>query len=862
MGKLIGRDQELTRLLRLLRHGFAAVLTGEAGAGKTMLLREAARRCQRTGWRIIEINPSAATRELPLWPLYPLIPAGGAADRASLTATLRDSLATPDDQPTLLVIDDAHHLDAESIAVLATLIADLGWKVAATVRDGAPRDDTLAILWADDPDCQVPVPALEPQATGALAASVLSGEVSPTLMRWLVEASRGNPLLARELLLDARDLQTIEFRDGEWTLTDQAAVAPPGPRTRRYIHRRIGRVDDDGRRLLDLLAVAGRIRVGRLPLDLVAPLNDLEDRQLLIRRTEAGEAWVTVDHPLVGEVVLGAMDDARRWAATAALIDLIDNADPKPGDASRLAAWATTIGHPLDADRWVAATREAVANFDLDHALEWAQTAVERDRTHHGAHRSLGEVLRLRGDLSAATAALANAAATAVNEDDIAATAVDRSALVGFQRGDPVEAMVILREALDRITDPLRAMSLRSEVALFGTLMGRFDDVALIAATSSEERSAADSATRWTLGLNEIYALTMLGRVETVEELSAVLLADNPTIVGERPQELDLLLSMCGAARIQTGELAQGIAELDSALDQRRDQDQYRGIASAVLALLLDLTDDPRAAAVAAEAVAQHEWMDPFGSTPIARSVAAMVAVNDGRPAEAPGLIDSFAHDLSTADPWTTIWIGRARARAAFVAGEVEAAISLCREAGEVALQTDHRSYAAITLHDGVHYGGAAQVVAPLAEAVKDTTGAHLLELMAEHAAAVAAGAAAQVATCSQRFMAIGARRLAAEAQTQRAKILAADDLVEARRADFTGRAVSRRGVIGLDESAIVDAVSERELEVAKLAAHGRTSAEIAAAVYLSKRTVDNHLHSVYRKLDLAGRNDLAPLLL
>lgn len=864
MGTIVGRDRELADLLRRLRQIGAAVLTGEAGVGKTVLLREAARRCRGYGWRLVEVHPSEATRNLPLWPLHPLIPTAATGDRAQLTEAVRQSLAVEDDRRTLLVVDDAQHLDADSIAVLSDLAADPSWTVVATVRDGSSHEETLDSLWSSDPAAELSIDPLDRHGTVDLASTVLDGPTSPSLLEWLVGTSRGNPLLIRELLLDALDQEMVELDDDGWRLTTPSDPTPVGPRTRRCIQRRIGRVDDDARRLLDLMTVAGYLRVERIPADLAPSLATLEDRRLLVQHVDiAEEAWVTVDHPLVGEVVLDTMDTGRRWAATSSLLELVSRAVPKPGDASRLATWATAIGQPLETDRWVLAAREAIARFDLDHALTWAQAAVAGDHQHHGAHRSLGEVLRLRGDLPAAAAALANAAATAVTEDDIAATALDRAALMGWQRGEPAEAMAILRAAVDQIEDPVRAMSLRSEAAVFGSLLGRFDDVALVASVDPEARSMADAPSRWTLGLNELYALTMLGRVDGADELAATLLADDPAVIGERPQEVDLLLSMRGAARIQRGEVRQGIAELVEALEPRREREQFRGIATAVLALLLDLAEDPRAAAVAAESVDQHAWMDPFGSSPIAAAVAALVASNEGRPGEATDHLATFDEDLDGADPWTAIWIGRARARVAFDDGNAEQAVARCRRAGEVALATEHRAYATITLHDAVNYGGAADIVEPLVDAVDATSGGSLLELLAQHAVAVAGGDADGVDSCSQRFMRLGVSGLAAEAQSQRAQILVAEgDLVAARRADFTGRTASVRGVTTPGSPPVPDAVSDRELEIARLAAQGGTSARIAATTYLSTRTVDNHLHAVYRKLGVRGRDELSSLLL
>jgi len=66
----------------------------------------------------------------------------------------------------------------------------------------------------------------------------------------------------------------------------------------------------------------------------------------------------------------------------------------------------------------------------------------------------------------------------------------------------------------------------------------------------------------------------------------------------------------------------------------------------------------------------------------------------------------------------------------------------------------------------------------------------------------------------------------------------------------------------GLEPLALVgEELTEREREVAMLAARGRTSAEIAADLYLSVRTVDTHLGRIYRKLMVDGRHQLADAL-
>jgi DNA-binding CsgD family transcriptional regulator len=57
-------------------------------------------------------------------------------------------------------------------------------------------------------------------------------------------------------------------------------------------------------------------------------------------------------------------------------------------------------------------------------------------------------------------------------------------------------------------------------------------------------------------------------------------------------------------------------------------------------------------------------------------------------------------------------------------------------------------------------------------------------------------------------------------------------------------------------------ALTDREREVATMAAAGRASKEIAVELGVSRRTVDNHLHRAYTKLGVDGRDGVRELLL
>jgi DNA-binding NarL/FixJ family response regulator len=50
--------------------------------------------------------------------------------------------------------------------------------------------------------------------------------------------------------------------------------------------------------------------------------------------------------------------------------------------------------------------------------------------------------------------------------------------------------------------------------------------------------------------------------------------------------------------------------------------------------------------------------------------------------------------------------------------------------------------------------------------------------------------------------------------------------------------------------------LTERELEVLRLAAHGAHTKQIAAQMTVSPRTVEGHLTSIFNKLGVSGRTE------
>jgi DNA-binding CsgD family transcriptional regulator len=72
------------------------------------------------------------------------------------------------------------------------------------------------------------------------------------------------------------------------------------------------------------------------------------------------------------------------------------------------------------------------------------------------------------------------------------------------------------------------------------------------------------------------------------------------------------------------------------------------------------------------------------------------------------------------------------------------------------------------------------------------------------------------------------------------------------------GQAVPRRSRPGKADEAGMASLSERELELARLVVDRKTNPEIAAALFLSQKTVESHLRNIFRKLDVTSRVELA----
>jgi DNA-binding CsgD family transcriptional regulator len=205
------------------------------------------------------------------------------------------------------------------------------------------------------------------------------------------------------------------------------------------------------------------------------------------------------------------------------------------------------------------------------------------------------------------------------------------------------------------------------------------------------------------------------------------------------------------------------------------------------------------------------------------------------------------------ADAWTAVASGHPR----------EAAERF-RAAARQAAETGHRTAESWLLHDLLRTCGTDTEDRLVALARQSDSA--LLAVRARHAAARRARDPIKLSAAGEDFDTLGAELLAAEAVTaavdafrrlgdQRAATAASH------RAAALARLCEGAQTAGLVQTDAVVPLSDREREIAVLAAEGLASKEIAKRLFLSTRTVNNHLQRAYAKLGVTNRADAATAL-
>ncbi len=331
---LVGRERERGQVLGVLAsarvgQGAALVLVGEAGIGKSALLADAD--AVGHGMRTLRVAGVESESEVPFGSLLqllrpalghlPSIPApqaaalgtalaltpGRVADRFAVGAATLSLLSRfAEDQPLLLLVDDAHLLDlpsAQALVFAARRMTIDPVALLAAAREGHP----CAVTDAGLPQLAVGGLAL-PEATRLVAGTGRTlGDAAAARLHQL---TGGNPLALEELAAQADDLAMLP-----------AGVPTPVPASLVQVFAHRADQLSSAARLALLVAATGGDDLGlvtRACAVLGAPVDGLEEAEEagLVHLTGSG---VSFRHGLVRSAVYAGSAPAQRRAVNGAL---------------------------------------------------------------------------------------------------------------------------------------------------------------------------------------------------------------------------------------------------------------------------------------------------------------------------------------------------------------------------------------------------------------------------------------------------------------------------------------------------------------------------------------------------------------
>jgi len=743
--------------------------------------------------------------------------------------------------PTVVSIDDVGMLDRKSAAVIEGLLraGDVTALVTERTAPDGDRDEDhhLAGTLRDVADHVVVEPLGVDDLTALLVEWAGSGEVGS--LRRLAAMSEGNPLALRELLASARASSSISERAGLWYLVD---FVPGGRSLEQLVASHLRRLSQPEWDLLRTIAIAGTVpRNVLLRLDVEA-LQRLERAELV-----AGDPCV-IDHPLYAEVIRGQLvgEETRRlYSKLASAVGPDDGVDP-----ARLAEWMLDSESGID-DR-TARLGAAVAVGRWENGL--ARRLIGAIR-----HPTAADLVQLvwahanDGDLDAAQAVADRAIDAAETETERVDAGLARAELWCLQLGRSDEGYVQLGELRDTLTQPDQIARVDGATALYMRMTGKGP----LAAASTEAATATDvtsDTARLSIVLADAFGKVFGGRFDTAGAaiVEGYELAERLSV----PHDTVRLGIIDALRHLLTGELARSREVVDRWL-RLADVSLVRPAHAVWLGLGAELAsfdgDYARAILRGREAVRAADHVDDIGAGGFVRGELRAVLVELG--------IDAEPNEGESP-------LGRARAELRLLpADRVDARAA---ELMAQALDAGYVLWAPWLALEAVRRGPAPTTAPQLVEVATELDG-RLAHAVAAHARGVLDRNVGDLASAADTFLECGARAPALDALLSELDVAVEQtaDAVSIRRHVLAARSLAARMTphvpprvaARIDRvSAMVDMPSDRQLEIARLVAEGKSSKDVAAELVVSARTVDNHLAAVYRQLGLAGRHELADL--
>jgi DNA-binding CsgD family transcriptional regulator len=869
---LVGRSEELAFCEALLarRDASGVVIAGAAGVGKTRLASEVLAAAEAAGYATVRATATEAGRAIPLGPFAQLLPAE--ADAAAPLHLLRLARAEiterENGRPVALLVDDAHLLDGASALLVQQLATSREAWVIATVRGREPTPDAVIALWKDHGCAYLELQPLSREETGMLVETLVGGEVDGQTKRRLWEASRGVPLVVRELVFGGLERHALTEHGGLWRWHGPLQAAG---RLLELIGARIGQLDHDERELLETVAL-GEPLTGSIVEARDGAVDALLSRGLIEARRSGRRLELRLAHPLFGESVRARMPFMRAAELQRRLADELEATGMRrPGDLLRVATWRLETGDPAPPELLIEAANVATWLLDSVLAEQLARRAVDVGGGLP-AERALARALSGQHRFAEAEEILVALVPKASTDAERASVTLSRAhnLLVGFGRAAEAEAAIV--ETAQRVSDA----TLRRELLLARSWVlsrtGRAPEAAQAAIALADDADADLNLRLRAAGIAG-HGLARMGRSEHALAVVArwrplaARAADPLPVPGRAP----LLLAQFQGAEILALLYGGRLDEAEVAAHQAYEQGLgIQTAAAAMMALASGLVALAQGRVGSArrwlrESVELLREADPTNSLPWARALSAQALGQSGDHVGARDAIIAAESELLPG-PWVydvDVLLGRAWAAAA--EGALTAAQLAALAAADDAVGRGELASAVFAAHDLLRLGdarGAASRLSLLAGMVQGS----LVTACAEHAEAVLAADALRLEGAASAFGELGALLWATEAESE-----AAAAHRQAGREASARNAAARAALLlerceGARTPALVlagpvEELTPREREIAALAAGGASNREIAERLVVSVRTVENTLQRTYGKLGVRSRRDLASAL-
>jgi DNA-binding CsgD family transcriptional regulator/tetratricopeptide (TPR) repeat protein len=488
---LIGRGAELAALTAALDRaaegrGGAVFITGDAGIGKSRLTRDVAYTASARDFQVLTGRSTQSAVPVPYRPIAEALmgaaragmrpSAPGISDYRSALGALVPEWSRPDSGEAyispvvigeavlrllasspgsggLLVIEDVHWADPETLAVIEYLIDNVaGTNVlcVVTLRDGGPSEAINLLQSAADRRVarRVEVPRLTPAAIREMAAACLDVPHAPAPVGALLADCDGLPFAVEEILAAAVSSGALARDEHGWHVNADVSTGVPDS-IAGSVRRRLAALGPGVASVVISAAVLGRQFDWTL-LPAVAGVNDVAALDALQRAHEV---------QLIEPASVDAATFRFRHSLTREAI-LADLLPPDLASRSAVAAAAIEEAHPGLPGMWceLAAELRAAAG-QIPEATSLLVTAAER-AVQQGAVSTAIETLSDAQDLLADSSQ--NLPAFGIKVDEVLVEAL-------YMAGDNQRLQPLATSLIDRLraagADPRREVLVRLRAA-------------------------------------------------------------------------------------------------------------------------------------------------------------------------------------------------------------------------------------------------------------------------------------------------------------------------------------------------------------------------------------------------------------